>query len=91
MVYDVNNIKSLENLKNIWLPQLKEFGIPSIRKILIGNKSDKSEESDRVEQLQLGISPFPLIFPVSFFFLFTYFYFFSRLMYIRKEKRKKVD
>lgn len=40
LIYDITNPQSLENLKNIWIPQLKEFGFTGIKRILIGNKTD---------------------------------------------------
>ena len=40
LIFDVNNINSLENLKKVWVNQLKEFGYSGIKRILIGNKID---------------------------------------------------
>ena len=43
LVFDVTNEKSLDNLKNIWIPQLKEHAYTGIKRILIGNKRDIME------------------------------------------------
>lgn len=40
LVFDVNNPNSLENLKKVWINQLKEFGYSGIKRVLIGNKTD---------------------------------------------------
>ena len=39
-VFDVNNLNSLENLKKVWINQLKEFGYSGVKRVLIGNKID---------------------------------------------------
>ena len=43
LIFDVTSSKSLQNLKNIWIPQLKEFGYSGVKRVLIGNKSDAVE------------------------------------------------
>ena len=36
LIFDVNNLNSLENLKKVWINQLKEFGYAGIKRVLIG-------------------------------------------------------
>ena len=40
LIFDAASPKSLENLKKLWIPQLKEFGYSGVKRILIGNKTD---------------------------------------------------
>jgi small GTP-binding protein len=43
LVYDITNRQSFENLKNVWLKQVQEFGHANIKVMLIGNKLDRKE------------------------------------------------
>jgi small GTP-binding protein len=40
LIFDLSNIKSFENIKNIWLNSIKRNGVDLLPKILIGNKCD---------------------------------------------------
>jgi len=40
LVYDITNRQSFENVKNMWLGQIQEFGHANINVMLIGNKLD---------------------------------------------------
>lgn len=40
LVFDISNRQSFDDLKRIWLPQLREYGHESMKVILVGNKAD---------------------------------------------------
>lgn len=45
LVFDMNNEQSFENVKNIWLIQMREFGHQNMSVILVGNKLDIASNS----------------------------------------------
>ena len=49
MVYDICDRKSFENIKEIWYPDIKEFGEKFHIIALVGNKRDKYEEEEVTE------------------------------------------
>lgn len=44
LVYDITNKQSFENIKNVWLKQIQEFGHSNMSVMLIGNKLDKKAQ-----------------------------------------------
>ncbi len=46
MVYDICDRTSFENIKEIWYPDIKEFGEKFHLIALVGNKKDKYEEEE---------------------------------------------
>ena len=49
LVYDVTNKQSYENVKNIWLKQLRDFGHERLQIVLVGNKLDNDDTAGRRE------------------------------------------
>ena len=49
MVYDICDRKSFENIKEVWYPDIKEFGEKFHIIALVGNKRDKYEEEEVTE------------------------------------------
>lgn len=47
LVYDICNRNSFEHLRHNWVEQIKEFGHPKIYLILIGNKLDCVNDTDK--------------------------------------------
>ena len=50
LVYDITNQKSLEQLKTIWYPDVKNFGEKYTIIGVVGNKSDLYEEGDLADE-----------------------------------------
>lgn len=46
LIYDIGNRKSFENLRDVWIKQIEDFGHPNMYKILIGNKCDNAAKRE---------------------------------------------
>lgn len=57
LVYDITNRASFENLRAVWMKQLREFGHPNMSLVLVGNKADciDSDGTGRAVKQQEGV------------------------------------
>lgn len=53
LVYDITRKESFENLQNVWMPQIKEFGLNKSQLILVGNKLDMV--TDNTESREISV------------------------------------
>lgn len=55
LVYDAHSQKSFDNIQKIWIPQLTAFGHSAMPMILVANKLDDGDQSDRIVSSEAGI------------------------------------
>lgn len=56
LVYDITNRQSFENLKSVWLKQLREYAHERLHIVLVGNKLDSDDPSKRQVEVSEAIA-----------------------------------
>eukprot|EP01033_Poteriospumella_lacustris_P013606 gene13604-9742_t len=54
LIYDISNRQSFLNLRNIWLPQVTEYGHDGMRLILVGNKLDLIDDGEHTREVAVS-------------------------------------
>lgn len=54
LVFDISNRESFQNIKN-WYDEVESVNSLNVKKLLVGNKSDKNKAVEREEAENLGI------------------------------------
>ena len=50
LIYDVGSLESFKAITDKWLPQIKEYGVPEAKILLVGNKQDSTTRQVSAEE-----------------------------------------
>ena len=50
LIYDVGSLESFKAITDKWLPQIKEYGVPEAKTLLVGNKQDSTTRQVSAEE-----------------------------------------